>query len=161
MVPREPRAQVAALVRVARLGDAAQPHLLREDVRRLEHQRPRLSAASGVDDRDRRAVAVPDEDRVVDLRGGEDLWQQLRLVMHVPDGTGHRRPIRLAVARAAVYECRQPGSLGDPLRKIAPQARRPEALVQEHQCQAAGPANVLRFDLLAADAEEHGAETIP
>src|SRR2546428_13198606 len=76
--------------------------------------------------------------------------------MHVADGTGHRRPIRLAVARAAVYECRQPGSLGDPLGKIAPEAQRPEALVQEHQCRAAGPANVLGFDLLAADAEEHG-----
>ena len=158
---RQPRAQAATLVRVPRPGDAAQPHLLREDVRRLEHQCPRLSTAASVDDRDRRAVAVPDEDRVVDLRGREDLWQQLRLVMHVADGTGHRRPIRLAVARATVYECRQPGSLGDPLGKIAPQAQRPQALVQEDQCRAAGPANVLRFDLLAADAEEHGAETIP
>src|SRR5207245_3668522 len=108
----------------------------------------------------RRAFTVPDVDRFVNLRVIEYIWQQLRLVMHLADGTGHRRPIRLAVARAAVYECRQPGSLGDPLGKIAPEAQRPEALVQEHQCRAAGPANVLGFDLLAADAEEHGPEAI-
>jgi len=86
VVLREARAQVAALVRLSRLRDAPQPHLLGENVWSLEHKCARLPAAAGMDDRDRGAIAVTDEHRVVDTCRFQEVRQQCRLVVHVADG---------------------------------------------------------------------------
>ena len=88
---------------------------------------------AGSDDRDRRAVAVADEHRALDLVLGEYRLEHLGFVVHVGDRprAGERRCV--AVTGSRVDERRRTDRVADSRREVAPQLGRPETLVQEDE----------------------------
>ena len=63
-------------------------------------------------------------------QGGQDVQ---RLLVHEPDRTRAREPVGAAVAEAGVDQRRRAEPGCDLVREVAPQLRRAQALVQEHQ----------------------------
>ena len=82
MVPGHPVAQVGGFVGVAGVANLGQAHVLDEHMRRDRDDRAR-GVIRGVDQRDRRAVAVADEHRLFQVQAGEQVRQDLeRLLVH-------------------------------------------------------------------------------
>jgi hypothetical protein len=106
VVPGQALAQVGVGVGLARLGDAGHRHVLDPDVRRQHHGAgQRLREARGVQQRDRRAVAVAEQpgpvDRGVDAQRAQQRRQHLvRLVVHEVGAPGLARRARRAAAVA-------------------------------------------------------------
>jgi hypothetical protein len=64
VVADEALPQIPVLISTFGVDDARQRHLFDEDMGRQDHNRLHLARAGpGMDQRDRRAVAVPDQDR--------------------------------------------------------------------------------------------------
>ena len=88
----------------------------------------------GVDEGDRAAVAVPDQDRLRRVQpvehGGEDVERLLVEEGRGPRGGGRLRP---AVAEPRERDEAPAGRLGERVREAAPEADRAEPLVQEDE----------------------------
>ena len=123
-------AQVRFLVRDLGSLDLAYANLLDEHVRRDRHNRLDW-VMSGMDQRDRRAVAVSDQDRSVYVELSEQLGKHFeRLLVH--ERRGARLSWRIGLAVSVARERDRPPSRGyrQALRKAPPQADGPEPLVQ-------------------------------
>ena len=95
---------------------------------------PVTGCSLGVDQRDRAAVAVADQDRALDPVRREQRREHLqRLVVHEVRPARHVRDVGLPVARARVDQRPAPGRLRRSRREVAPQRDRAEPLVQEHE----------------------------
>ena len=127
------RAQPVRLVGALGLADLGEAHLLDEHVRRDRDDRA-APVDGGVDQRDRRAVAVADEDGLVDLDGAEHGGQHLqRLLVHEARRARARRRVGVAVAEAGERDDARAGRIGQRGREVAPQPDRSEPLVQQHE----------------------------
>ncbi len=133
VVATEARAQVTVAVRDASRLDRLDPDVLDEHMRRDEHEAGHWVTAPGMDDRDRGAVAVADEERTLEAELGEQRWEHdQRLVVHVRHRPWFGRRGRSAVAVARVRHRRHvtergPHVVDEPL----PQVEGPEPFVQE------------------------------
>ena len=92
-------------------------------------------AGAGVQQGDRRTVAVTDEDRGPDAQFGEQRGQHdVGLVVHVADRPRQRGRSAVAVSVAGVHERRRRSHRGgDLVGHAPPEVDRSETLVQEHQ----------------------------
>ena len=94
----------------------------------------RASAAAGINQRDRPAVAMPDEERLLDRQRIQELRQRSqRFVVHVTDAAPRSSAIGSPVAIARVDDDRTSGRLRESLRKIAPHRDRAQSLVQQDE----------------------------
>src|SRR5690242_9989950 len=140
VIAREFRPDVRRPVRLARVLDAVDREVLDDDVRRDRYHAGDAGAKRrGVDQRDRRAVAVTEEPWRIALAGDaeaiEELRQKLlRLTMHEIDvpalvGTAWRRS---SVAGAREHEAAVAAGVAQPLRIVLPHRERAQSLVQEN-----------------------------
>src|SRR5438552_8936150 len=113
-------------------GDALDAARLGEDVRRFENESLHAigSLAAGVDQRDRRAVAVTDENRLANVVITQEPIENRGLVMHVADQTRQLSRRRQSVAASRVNERAASGPLSEALRKVAPCGCRSESFVE-------------------------------
>ena len=89
-----------------------------------------------VDQRDGCAVAVTDEDRLLDLERLQQRRQDhLRFVVHEPRAASSGKRGRLAVADSRVGEDRFVELPGEACREIPPRRHRAEAFMQQHNPQ--------------------------
>ena len=174
VVARHPLAQIAGLVGVACDADLGEAHLLDEHVRRDRDDRAGW-VMGGVDQRDRGAVAVANEDRLVDAKAGEEARQHLeRLFVHERRGPRPGRRVRLPVAEARERHRAPAGGGGESLRKAAPQPDRPEPLVQQHERRlvgiawdveelerSAGEGEIGRWHGVRSEPTDHAMQTAP
>ena len=153
---RELLRQIAALERLLRRDDALDADVLDEHVRRHRHQSPQRVTRTGIDQRNRRAVAVADQDRALYAELEQELGQTLQcLALHEVDTVRPLQHLRLAMAIARVDDRGQTGRVAYALGKIAPLADRAQTLVQEHQARAVGGCgDAPVFEAAAADADE-------
>ena len=101
VVTRQSLAQVGRLEALAGLANRGERHVLDDDVR-SEQDEPADRVRPGVDQRDRGAVAVPDEDRLLGVEPAEDLRENVeRLLVEERRRARLRRRIRPAVPEAA------------------------------------------------------------
>jgi hypothetical protein len=151
------RLQLAALIGLARRGNAGDRHVLDEEVRRHQHQPAQTGVRllSGIDGGDRGAIAVADEDEFFEPGGLEDRRQPAaRLVVHVADGPWRGRGRGAAIAASRPGEYGAPGRGWQPLGKIAPHGDAAEALVQQHEPGLALPRPPPVFQLCPAEVEK-------
>lgn len=106
-----------------------------EDVRRFRENAAGLWDAGygGVEKGDGCAVAVADENEVVDGVVSEQTVQGFRFAMHVEWRAGFGTGGRTAVAAAIVEEGRQPGGGAELRRKIAPLPRAAKSVMKENE----------------------------
>src|SRR5256885_358189 len=99
---REPLSKIRRAIGDLRLLDAGDRHSLDEDMRRLQDERTHEPAsAAGMDERDRGAVAVADQDWIGDAALAQELRQDCkRLVVHVIGLARRIEAIGLAIAPA-------------------------------------------------------------
>jgi hypothetical protein len=167
VIAPEAAAQRTLAKRLTGDADAREGDLLDEDVRRLGdyrahrgHRRRRRRSrrrrgAAGMEQRDRRAVAVAHQDRVVDPGDVEQSRQQGRFVVEERHRTRQRRRVGAAVAESAVDHGRQAHRLRQPLGKLLPERHRAQAFVQEDERRRAscGRSDPARFDAPAVEQE--------
>ncbi len=134
MVPGEALFQARRLVIRRDPRDPLDGDGLHEDVRGLEDERAdgrRMGA--GVDECDRRAVAVTEKDRVLELEMLEDGREHLEgLLVHVADRPLPAQGVGAAVTRPAVDESAAAGRGCQAIGKIPPHRDAAKALVQEN-----------------------------
>ncbi len=125
--------ELAVLPCLARDADALDRHVLDEDMRRHDRDRAR-SVARGVEQRDRPAVAVADEQRRVDAEFREQGRQHdPRLAMEIVGAAPLRERRRAAVAAARIDEAGRGEPVAHGARKIAPARDRAQPFVQEDE----------------------------
>ena len=132
MVARHALPQPAVLVDVLDRADLREAHRLDEHVRRDgDHRAHRMRG--GMDERDRRPVAVTDEDRLFDPERVEEARQQLqRLLVHEARRAWPRRRVGLPVAVARERDDPRACLGGERGRELPPEPDRAEAFVQQH-----------------------------
>lgn len=155
VAPEQLVAKLAARIGSAERGDGGEAHILHEDVRGLQDEAANAGAdGPGVDQGDRGAVGVADQDRFLDPRALEERWQgPERLVVHEGDRALERRWVRATVAKAAVDERRALGGCGELGREVAPGGGAAEALVQEDEGGRPG-VDALDLEAAAVDLQE-------
>jgi hypothetical protein len=156
VMARQALAQVGGLERGLRAGNARHAQVLDEDMRGHDHEASHAVPGAGVDQRDRAAVAVPDQDRLAHLERVEHARQRLeRLVVHVAHRARRAQDVGVAVAQARVDDHRAARRLRGLARKVAPHRDGAETFVQEHQRGrvAARAGESLDFQLVASDGD--------
>lgn len=99
-----------------------------------KHQTAHAVVSSGVDESDGAAVAVPDQDRVLDLQFSEKIGQRVqRFVVHIADGTWLGEEIGVAAAIARVDRDRTSRGLGNARGEVSPVRDRAQAFVKEDE----------------------------
>src|SRR5690606_32923333 len=128
----QPRHFVAACDRRNRIG----ADRLDEQVRReRDDGGVRIREGARVDQRDRGAVAVPDEDRPFDAEGAQQRRQHVhRFVVHEAHRARLGARVRAAVAEARIDDPRQARGGADAIGEVAEQRHAAEPLVQEDEC---------------------------
>ena len=158
MMARESGAQVSRFVRRFRSGDARDRDVLDHHVRRQRDDGGHGSGrGAGVDQCDRAAVAVPDQDRSGDRKPVEEIRQRdERLVVHVANGPGLRERIRISVAVARIDDRIAMRGLRNPVGKVLPPRDRPQSLVQEDErgAMSARDADPFVLDAMRTDGDE-------
>lgn len=126
---------VTALEGLSRGRHAGDRLRLDEHVRSDAHESGDGVTGTGVEQCDRRAVAVPHQHRSLDTECHEELRQHdVGLVVHVVDGAGHHRRRTPAMTVTAVHhDGRVARSIRDLVGHAPPQLDRTESLVQEDQ----------------------------
>jgi hypothetical protein len=113
-----------------------------------------------MNERDRGAVAVADEDGIGDAELRQHGRQRLqRLLMHVRDRPRRYQGVGTAVAKARIDQGWTARSRGESRREIAPERDRAQSLVQEHEGRSARlrPSDRLVFEAASLDGEDgHG-----
>src|SRR5581483_1448998 len=115
----------------------------------------------GVDERDRSPVAVPDEDRAIEPQAPRQLGHDLlRLLVHEARRSRAGRGGRPAVPVTGEGDGTVLRGGRKRVRKVLPQARRPQSAVHEHHCRL-GTWNLEHFELAAweVDRRPHAAWT--
>src|SRR5260221_3400436 len=157
VIAREAPPQVGRVISRPRRRDAGGGRVLDEDVRRLEDDGVhRPTPAAGMDERDRRAVAVADQDRILEAKRRPQLRQRLeRLGVHVVDAVGRAERIGAAIAVARIDHGRASRRLRQLRREVAPQRHRAQPLMQKEQRRrAAAAVDALVFQAMPAGGEE-------
>ncbi len=158
MMARKLLRQIGGLECLLRGGDARYADVLDEHVRRHRHQALQRMTRTRVDERNRCAVAVPDQDRAFYAELAQQFGQGFeRLAVHEIDAVRLLQHVGLAMAVARVDDCGQTGGFGDAVGKIAPLADRAQAFVQEHHGRAVGGrADAAVFEAAAENIDEGG-----
>src|SRR6266852_5288947 len=135
MVLRELRGEVGREEGLPSSLDALKPDLFSKDVWRFQDQAPKAGAvpASRVDDRDRGAVALPDQQGLLDSDRPEHLRQELSLIVHVPQRPRQLDRIRAAIPQSAVRERAEARLSRNLAREIAPMFHAAQSLVKENE----------------------------
>ena len=125
--------------------------------RQGHHGAQRLGIGGGVVERDGAAVAVADQDAVVDFECGEKLGQHdIGLDFHIGEARIGRPRARLAVGGAVVDHAGALQDVAKLLREVAPHLDAAQPLVQEDERRARQPVGTLRRE--AADPQRAVAE---
>ena len=133
VVAGHPLAQAALGVALASDPDLRDRDLLDEHVRR-EQRDAGHRVLPGVDERDRGAVAVADQDRLGRVELGEHLGQHLeRLLVEERRRPGAGRGLRAPVPEARERDHAPTGRLVQPRGEVAPEADRAEPFVQQDE----------------------------
>src|SRR5215204_4809540 len=133
VVTGHPLAQLPAVEGLTRLADGRDRDVLDHHVRG-EQRDARHRVLAGMDERDRTAVTVTDEDGPRGVEPREHLGQDLEgLLVEERRGPGARRRLGAPVAVAGEGEHPPARRRLQGLRELAPQADRSEPLVQEHE----------------------------
>jgi hypothetical protein len=113
-----------------------------------------------MDERDRGAVTVADEDGIGDAELRQHGRQRLqRLIMHVCNRPRCCQRVGTAVAKARIDQGRAARRRGEPRREIPPERERAQSFVQEHEGRSARlrPSDRLVFEAASLDDEDgHG-----
>src|SRR5260370_15788013 len=115
--------------------DSLKPALFSKDVRRFQDQAPKAGVvpASRVDDRDRGAVALPDQQGLLDADRPHRLRQELSLIVHVPQSPRQLDRVGEAITQSAVRERAEAGVSRNLAREIAPMVHAAQSLVKKNQ----------------------------
>ena len=126
VVTAQPLGEVGVLERRFRRGDAFHRDVFDEDVRRhCHHAANRTPAGARMNQRDRRAIAVADEDRCFDFELIENFGQHVeRFAVHVVDLARLGEFVRLAVPVSRIHQRRTAGCGNDLGRETLPQCHR-------------------------------------
>jgi len=157
MIAAELLREVRLLEGGLRLRDALHADVFDEDMRRHSHQPLDAVVRRGVDQRDRPAVGMAHENRIVDAEALEQLRQDFeRFDMHVVDRARPAQHLGLTVAVARVDHRGAAGCRGRLLREIAPHRDRAKALVEKDQSRRVPirAGNFLDFELAALNGDE-------
>src|SRR6266404_3856824 len=158
VIAREAGAQIGRPIRLPGRSDAGDGDILDEDMRRLEDEAAHgPPPRAGMDEGDRGAVAVADEDGIGDGERVAQRRQRLqRLDMHVVDAARLRERVRLPVTEPRIDQRGAAGRLGKARRKIAPLRKRAEPLMEQDQRRCVGVAcgDQFVFEAVALDSDE-------
>ena len=155
MIAAELLREVRALESGLRLGDALNADILDEHVRRHDHQPPDAAFHRRVDERDRSAVGMAHENRVLDAEPLEQLRQDFeRFDVHVVDRARRAQHFGLTVAVARVDHRGAAGCRNRLLREIAPHRDRAQPFVEKHERGRIGAGDSEDFELAALDGNE-------
>src|ERR1700687_805788 len=118
-----------------RLLDALEPDLLRENVGRFEDQtlETGFPTASRVDDRDRRAIAVPHQNGFFFSDRAENLRRENSFIVHVCQRARQLDGIRAAISQTTVRKRAKAGRLRKLARKVAPLSHAAQSFMEKNK----------------------------
>lgn len=136
------------------LGDAGDTEVLDEDVRREEDEAADTVVTSRINQGNGSAIAVADEDGVVDLELGQQSWERVQgFVVHVGDRTRFSQKIGVTGAVAGIDANRTFSGGGNLCGEISPVRDRAQAFVKEYEFGSCVAGDALSFEAMAADGE--------